>query len=174
MRHRRRGLFVGHLDGRGPVTDGNRSGLQDPCGRRASGFLSNRRQRLETYFKRNGEGYTIASFIRRRVVFAPHNVLQDPPFTDIDLVACRNLLIYFNLAAQQKALTLFHFGLKKDGILFLGPSESVGSLSSEFPAISEHHKVYYKQREARLPADISLPISLEPGALEAALTCVNG
>ncbi len=60
------------------------------------------------------------------VVFANHNVIKDPPFTKLDLISCRNLLIYLETEAQEKVLSKFNYSLKKDGILFLGPSESIG------------------------------------------------
>ena len=92
------------------------------------------------------------------MVFAPHNVLKDAPFTKIDLIACRNLLIYFQPLAQKKALSLFHFGLRTGGILMLGPSESPGELLDEFETLDEHWKMFRKRRDIRLPADMRYPL----------------
>ena len=119
-------------------------------------------ERLANCFTRKNGRYVVSKTIRQMVLFVPHNVLQDPPFTGLDLVSCRNLLIYFDQAGQKKALTLFHFGLKKDGVLFLGPSEALGPLSHEFATIDERCKLFSKRRDARLPADAVLPIALNP------------
>src|SRR5690606_32695782 len=79
---------------------------------------------MERNFKRVGDEFQVVPEIRHMVVFAAHNVLRDAPFTKLDLVTCRNLLIYLKPAAQKSALSLMHFGLKPRGILFLGPSET--------------------------------------------------
>ncbi len=113
--------------------------------------------RRSRYFVRSEDAYQICNEIRGTIVFAPHNLLRDAPFTDLDFVSCRNLLIYFQPTAQTKALSLFHFGLNTDGILFLGNSESPGELASEFETIHERNKVYRKWRQARLPAEIRVP-----------------
>jgi two-component system CheB/CheR fusion protein len=118
--------------------------------------------RLDRYFELSDGNYVISKKIRSMVVFTPHNVLQDPPFTDLDMVSCRNLLIYFDQTGQRKALSLFHFGLKKNGRLFLGPSESLGQLQDEFSTIDERSKLYAKLSEARMPAGVTVPIPLKP------------
>jgi two-component system, chemotaxis family, CheB/CheR fusion protein len=114
-------------------------------------------ERRNRYFTRHDDFFQISNTIRESIVFAPHNLLRDAPFTDLDFVSCRNLLIYFQPAAQTKALSLFHFGLNTNGLLFLGSSESPGELASEFDTIHERNKVYRKWRQARLPADIRVP-----------------
>ncbi len=113
-------------------------------------------ERLNRYFDREGDYYQIKQFLRRLVVFSPHNAISDPPFTRIDLLSCRNLLIYFNEMAQQKALSLFHFALKKDGYLFLGPSESVSKIDDEFNVIDKRWRIFQKARDVRLPDASSL------------------
>lgn len=114
--------------------------------------------RLKKYFSRNGDGYQVSSDLRQMVVFAPHNITKDAPFTRLDLVTCRNLLIYLNPAVQKKALYLFHFGLKTGGVLFLGPSESPGEIANEFDVVDQHWKIFRKRRDVRLPADMRLPL----------------
>ncbi len=84
------------------------------------------------------KGYQISQELRESIVFAPHNLIRDAPFTKLDLITCRNLLIYFQPHAQKTVLTLFHFGLKPGGFLFLGSSESPGGLVDEFDTIDEH------------------------------------
>ena len=121
-------------------------------------------ERRKRYFARHDNVFQISNEIRESIVFAPHNLLRDAPFTDLDLVSCRNLLIYFQSAAQTKALSMFHFGLNTDGILFLGSSESPGELSAEFETLHEHFKVYRKWRQVRLPAELRLPMARSIGA----------
>jgi two-component system CheB/CheR fusion protein len=114
--------------------------------------------RLERFFTLRADGYHIAPALRESIVFAPHDLIRDAPFTKLDLVSCRNLLIYFQPHAQRTALTLFHFSLKPGGFLFLGSSESPGGLLQEFDTIDEHAKIYRKRRDVGLPRDIKLPL----------------
>jgi two-component system CheB/CheR fusion protein len=116
-------------------------------------------ERLARFFTRKPDGYHISQHLRESIVFAPHNLIRDAPFTKLDLVVCRNLLIYFQPHAQQTVLTLFHFCLKPGGFLFLGSSETPGSLLEEFDTIDEHSKVYRKRRDIALPRDLKLPLA---------------
>ena len=117
-------------------------------------------ERLGRYFTRNRQQYQVDSELRKMVVFAPHNVIKDAPFTKLDLITCRNLLIYLQPLAQKKAVSLFHFGLKADGILFLGPSEHPADLLEEFESLSDQWKIYRKRRDTRLPPDMRLPATI--------------
>ena len=112
--------------------------------------------RRDQYFVRRGDGYQVVPHIRKMIVFAPHDLLKDTPFTRLDLVSCRNMLIYLQPPAQKKVLSLFHFSLKTGGVLFLGPSESPGDLSDEFEPVDERWKVYRKRRDVRLRPDFRL------------------
>ncbi|MFO1092756.1 MAG: CheR family methyltransferase [Planctomycetaceae bacterium] len=114
--------------------------------------------RLDRYFERQGDKYRVVPELRNSIVFARHNLLKDAPFTKLDMISCRNLLIYFQPPAQKKALSLCQFGLKTNGILVLGPSESPGELQSEFDVIDGHWRVYRKRRDTRLPADLRFPL----------------
>jgi len=114
--------------------------------------------RLRQFFTLTADGYQISQTVRESIVFAPHNLIRDAPFTKLDLITCRNLLIYFQPHAQKTVLTLFHFSLKPGGFLFLGSSESPGALLDEFDTIDEHAKIYRKRRDIRLPTDLKLPI----------------
>jgi two-component system CheB/CheR fusion protein len=87
------------------------------------------------------------------LVFAQHNVIKDAPFTRVDLIACRNLLIYLQPAVQQKVLSLFHFSLNRGGVLFLGPSESAGPLARSFEGVDKHWRIYRKHSDARVPVE---------------------
>ena len=122
-------------------------------------------ERIVRHFQPKAEGYQVSQDLRQMVVFAPHNIIKDAPFTKLDLVSCRNLVIYFQPSAQKKAMSLFHFGLKTGGILFLGPSESPGELSDEFDHLDAHWKIYRKRRDVRLPADLRLPLSIADSGL---------
>ncbi|MFK7821221.1 MAG: chemotaxis protein CheB [Planctomycetaceae bacterium] len=119
-------------------------------------------ERLSRYFEPRGSHYAVAQSLRRMVVFAQHNIIKDAPFTKLDLISCRNLLIYLQPTIQKKAISLFHFGLRTGGTLFLGPSENLADLETEFTTIDRHWKIFKKRRDARLPMDIRLPLS--PGA----------
>jgi two-component system CheB/CheR fusion protein len=114
--------------------------------------------RLRRFFTKKHEGYQVSQDLRQMIVFAQHNVIHDAPFTNLDLITCRNMLIYFQPAAQKKTLSLFHFGLKTDGILMLGSSETPGELASELETLDEHCKIYRKRRDVRLTHDMRLPL----------------
>ncbi len=120
-------------------------------------------ERLERYFTAHQGSFQVTKELRQMIVFAPHNVIKDAPFTKIDLVTCRNLLIYLETIAQQKAISLFHFALNTSGVMILGPSESPGEIGEEFEAIDERWRIYRKRRDRRLPADIRLPLSAPYG-----------
>ncbi|MFN8706858.1 MAG: CheR family methyltransferase, partial [Planctomyces sp.] len=113
-------------------------------------------QRRAQFFVPKGDCFQVAPHIRKMIVFAPHDLLKDTPFTRLNLVTCRNMLIYLQPSAQKKVLSLFHFGLKAAGVLFLGPSESPGDLSDEFESIDERWKIYRKRRDVRLRTDFRL------------------
>jgi two-component system CheB/CheR fusion protein len=121
-------------------------------------------ERLERYFTRHDGQYKISPEIRRQVVFAPHNLIKDPPFTKIDLLTCRNLLIYFKPLAQRKVLNLFHFALNTGGVLFLGPSESVGELYDEFDPLDQHWKIMQKRRDVRQPGSVGFSLPSLPAS----------
>ncbi|APZ92232.1 chemotaxis protein CheB [Fuerstiella marisgermanici] len=104
-------------------------------------------ERRERFFIERQDGFHVAPELRKMVVFTPHNVIRDAPFTRLDLITCRNLLIYFTPPTQQRVLSLFHFGLKTGGTLCLGGSESLGNLRSEFQAIDETSRIFRKDRE---------------------------
>jgi len=110
-------------------------------------------ERLERYFLRRAGGYQLIPDIRQMVVFATHNVIKDAPFTRMDLISCRNMLIYLQPAAQQKVLGLFHFALNRGGIAFLGPSESPSAAFHDFETVDRHWRLYRKFSDVRIPVD---------------------
>jgi len=111
---------------------------------------------IARYFEKSVDYYQVNQRIRRLIVFSKHNLLRDPPFTRIDFVSCRNVLIYFKEEAQQKTLAFFHFALKIGGYLFLGSSETLGRLDNEFETLDRQWKVYQKLRDVRLIEATSL------------------
>jgi two-component system CheB/CheR fusion protein len=104
--------------------------------------------RLQRFFTKEDHSYRVKKEIRDLVVFATHNVLTDAPFTKLDLLVCRNLLIYLEAKAQQKLLPLFHYALKPGGVLFLGSSETIGGFERLFSSIDRKWKLFRRTAEA--------------------------
>jgi two-component system CheB/CheR fusion protein len=111
-------------------------------------------ERRSYYFKITEAGFQVLPRIRKMIVFAPHNVIKDAPFTHLQLITCRNLLIYLRSMVQKKVVSLFHFGLNTGGVLFMGASETPGELAGEFDTVDEHSKLYRKRRDVRLSASM--------------------
>ncbi len=99
-------------------------------------------ERLKKYFYKKDNIYTIKNELREMVIFSTHNVITDPPFTRLDLITCRNLLIYLETDAQEKVLSNFNYALKQDGILFLGPSENIGDFLDSFTVLNNKWKIF--------------------------------
>ncbi|MFH0998015.1 MAG: chemotaxis protein CheB [Pseudomonadota bacterium] len=104
---------------------------------------------LSKYFYRKEDNYQIARHIREMVVFAQHNLVRDPPFTNIDLISCRNLLIYLQPVLQQKALEMFNFSLNPQGLMFLGSSESIGDMADCFDTVHSKFKIYRSKGKSK-------------------------
>ena len=98
--------------------------------------------RLARFFTQEEHSYRVVPELREVVVFTVQDVLADPPFSRLDLISCRNLLIYLRPEAQEKVLLLFHFALREGGVLMLGGSETVGSLDDRFEPISKTQRIY--------------------------------
>ena len=110
-------------------------------------------ERREHFFAPTEEGqWQVGPEIRNWIVFAPHNMLRDPPFINTDLISCRNALIYFEPSAQQKALSLFHFSLAPAGFLLLGPSESIGDDGGRFAPLDSKWRLFRKRQADRREA----------------------
>ncbi|TXC85377.1 chemotaxis protein CheB [Luteibaculum oceani] len=99
-------------------------------------------ERLKKYFVKKGDQYVVSQEIRKMIIFSHHNVLTDPPFNRMDLVSCRNLLIYLQPSLQQRLLATFHYSLNLKGILFLGPSESIAEYKSVFKELDRRWKIF--------------------------------
>ena len=99
-------------------------------------------QRLKRYFIKEEAGFRIRSEIREWMVFAVQNVISDAPFTKLDLVSCRNLMIYLDLELQSRLIPMFHYSLRSGGFLFLGSSETVGTFGELFSTLDRKWKIF--------------------------------
>lgn len=108
-------------------------------------------ERILKFFNKETKGYRVKESLRRMVIFAQQNVIKDPPFSKIDLIICRNMLIYLNQDIQQRIISMFYYSLIPGGGLFLGSSETLGDLSPGFDVISNKWKIY-RQKPGFKPA----------------------
>lgn len=99
-------------------------------------------ERLNRFFVKRANGYEISKTIREMVIFAPQNLIMDPPFTKLDILSCRNLLIYLTSELQKKLIPLFHYTLNPGGILFLGSAETIGSFTNHFKLVDNKSRIY--------------------------------
>lgn len=99
-------------------------------------------ERLALHFERDGAGYVVCKKVREMCIFSPHNVISDPPFSRMDLVSCRNLLIYFGPDLQRQVIPTFHYALKPDGYLFLGTSESISQYGDLFRTTDKKNRIF--------------------------------
>jgi two-component system, chemotaxis family, CheB/CheR fusion protein len=123
--------------------------------------------RLTRFFSREDDHFRLKKEIREMIVFAPHSVVKDPPFTKMDLICCRNLLIYLEASCQQRVLNQFHIALKPNGLLFLGPSEGVGDMGDHFLALDKKARIFQRtgpDLAHRAPTSLSPP-QINPVAL---------
>lgn len=114
-------------------------------------------ERLARYFHAEGNQFRISQEIRQMVVFAPHNVTMDPPFTRLDILTCRNLLIYLGPELQKKLLPLFHYSLKPGGTLFLGSAESIGGFTDLFAAREAKARIFRREEIPQKPFEVDFP-----------------
>jgi len=113
--------------------------------------------RLARFFTREGDNYHVVRELREAVVFTRQSLLADAPFSRLDLISCRNVLIYLSPEAQQKILSLFHFALRPQGVLFLGSAESAASVSVHFEPVSKKHRIYRHIGTSR-PGEVEFPL----------------
>ena len=123
-------------------------------------------ERLQRYFSTTDSGYRINKEIREMVIFAPQNIISDPPFTKLDLLSCRNVLIYLIAPMQGRLLSQFHYSLKPGGVLLLGASGTVGALGPYFEPLDKQWKLYRKKE--------SLPAVQSQGVLTRWLPAIAG
>lgn len=117
--------------------------------------------RLRRFFVKEHRGYRIRREVREVVLFASHDLLKDAPFSRLDMISCRNLLIYLNREAQERAFEIFHFALKTDGLLFLGSSEAVDEGSTLFQVLDKKHRLYRRKSAVR----IGVPVPTGPSVI---------
>ncbi len=107
-------------------------------------------ERLKKYFVKEAGGYRVVPSLRKVIVFARHDVAKDPPFHKIDLIVCRNMLIYMTPVLQKAILGKFHFAINDDGFLFLGPSENINTLKDVMTEVDRKWKIYKCINKARI------------------------
>jgi two-component system, chemotaxis family, CheB/CheR fusion protein len=115
-------------------------------------------ERLARWFVREGDTYRVVEEVREMCIFSQHNLIKDAPFSRLDLISCRNLLIYLSRDLQDRAIPLFHFALRRDGYLFLGNSENVRRHDKLFAPIDRRHRIFRKL-ESLTPTMPNLPLT---------------
>lgn len=115
--------------------------------------------RLKRFFVKEERGYRIRQEIREMVIFAPQNLIMDPPFTKLDIVSCRNLLIYLTSEVQKKLIPLFHYALNPGGILFLGSAETIGDATDLFESLGGKSRLFWRRGSLSKPGTVDFPSS---------------
>ncbi len=115
-------------------------------------------ERIARFFVKEAGAYRVDRELREAVVFTTQNLLADAPFSRLDLISCRNVLIYLAPEAQERILALFHFALRKNGVLFLGSSETIGAVGDRFAAISKKHCIFRHISSSR-PGEVDFPVT---------------
>jgi two-component system, chemotaxis family, CheB/CheR fusion protein len=116
-------------------------------------------ERLHRFFTVDGDRFLIGKEIRQMVLFAQHDVILDPPFTRLDILCCRNLMIYFNSTLQHRLLPLFHYALRPGGVLVLGGSETVGRSSSLFEPLDSKSRLYLRRDGVTPAGSVDFPVN---------------
>jgi two-component system CheB/CheR fusion protein len=119
-------------------------------------------ERLARHFVTTDNGYQAVKAIREMIVFAPQNLIQDPPFTKLDLLLCRNLLIYFGTELQRKILPLFHYSLTPGGVLFIGSAETIGDATALFTPLDARSRLFRRTDVPAHAANIDFPARFRP------------
>jgi two-component system CheB/CheR fusion protein len=117
-------------------------------------------ERLERNFTADGDFYRVSTEIREMCIFSVHNLIRDAPFSKLDLVSCRNLLIYLDASLQNRIIPLFHFALRHGGYLLLGPSENVTQHSRLFTVVDAKNRIFKARAVAAKPLDFAMPTGL--------------
>lgn len=119
-------------------------------------------ERLNRYFLKVDRGYQVVKKIRDMVIFAQQNMIKDPPFTKIDILTCRNLLIYLTPEMQKKLIPLFHYSLNPGGFLFLGSAEAVGNFTDLFKPLNHKSRLYQRLQPLLQSTAVEFPTSFAP------------
>ena len=123
-------------------------------------------QLREKYFERNGTKFVFRSDLRRRVIFGRHDITRDAPISRLDLLVCRNVLMYFNVETQSQIIDRFHFALREHAYLFLGKAEMLLSDSGRFDVSSMRRRVFKRRKGGASPPHQAVPVRLETGTVE--------
>jgi len=136
-------------------------------------------ERLERFFTRDpgaasgrAGGYQVEKELREMCIISAHNLTRDPPFSSLDLISCRNVLIYFEAELQKKLVPLFHYALRPGGFLFLGPSEGLAGSPELFETLDKRHRIFQRRETVARPV-VDFPVSSRR-AISAALPPVTG
>jgi two-component system, chemotaxis family, CheB/CheR fusion protein len=121
-------------------------------------------ERLDRFFTVEDNGYRINKEIREKVIFAPQNIIMDPPFTKLDILSCRNLLIYLGPELQKKLIPLFHYSLNEKGVLMLGNAETIGGFSQLFKPAENNSRLYWRTDNQLKMLQVDFPIKYFPVA----------
>jgi two-component system CheB/CheR fusion protein len=119
------------------------------------------KERRDRFFVSDGSAWVVKKEVREMCIFSPHSVIKDPPFSRMDMVSCRNLLIYFGPMIQDQVFPIFHYALKPAGYLFLGMSESISRHGELFSALDKKHRIFQRRPSDQTPR---LPINFGPRA----------
>ncbi|MFB6249909.1 MAG: CheR family methyltransferase [Salinibacter sp.] len=117
---------------------------------------------LDRFFRKEGTEYIVQKSVRDRILFTPHSLLTDPPFSKLDLISCRNLLIYLRRELQASVFDLFRYALNEEGLLFLGSSESVDQAKGDFRILEKSHSIYKRQTGGRVVPDLPAQSMVPP------------
>ncbi len=120
-------------------------------------------ERLRRFFSPDDGRYRVAKVVRDLCVFARQDVTRDPPFSKLDLILCRNVLIYLGAVLQHKLMTVFHYALKPSGFLMLGGAETVGAQTDLFAVVDKKHRIF-SRKQVDTPAHVQIPLEYTPGA----------
>jgi two-component system, chemotaxis family, CheB/CheR fusion protein len=119
-------------------------------------------ERLKRFFAKEDHGYRVAKEIREMVVFAPQNLIMDPPFTRLSILSCRNVLIYLSQEMQNKLFPVFHYALNPGGILFLGSADSVGGFTDQFVPVHRKSRIFRRSPSTLRPDALEFPTAFAP------------
>ena len=128
---------------------------------------------LNRYFEADRDTFRVNNTIREMVIFAPHNVIKDPPFTKLHLLMCRNMLIYMEPTLQEKLFTLFNYSLNPGGIMVLGNAETIGNLNDFFETIDNRLKIYRSSSSNNTPKLLDFPSSFSMSKKQSFITKSN-
>lgn len=119
-------------------------------------------ERLNRFFIQTDGQYRVSADIREMVIFAPQNVIKDPSFTKLEIISCRNLMIYLDANLQKKLLTLFHYSLNQNGLLLLGSAETTGEMSEWFSTVDSKLRIYQRSASSKTEELYDFPSSFSP------------